>query len=184
MSKTLPETVSEIYSLLEPLSSEDRQKVFLSAMTLLGEEAKEAKKHAVNDEPEKSDDTRFGPKASRWMAQNNIGLQHLEEIFHIEGSAIEVIAGDIPGNSKRIKTENCYLVSGVRSFLVNDEAKFSEDEVIDLCKQMGCYDSANHYKTRKGLGNNVAGTKATGFTLPAPGLRAAAGLLLEMSNSS
>ena len=68
--------------------------------------------------------------------------------------------------------------------LANDDAKFSEKDAVDLCKHMGCHDDANHAKNRNELGNVVAGTKKSGFTLPAPGLRAAASVVKEMANVS
>ncbi len=187
MSKPLPEIVGEIYALLEPLESEDRKKVVSSALTLMGEQSTPKNPVTGSSGLNESDDTgesECGPKVKRWMKRNNISLEHIEELFHIENGVVEIIAGDIPGSGKKQQTERCYLLSGIRSYLETDEPKFTESEVVELCKHMGCHDSANHYKTRGGLGKYVAGKKQTGFTLPAPGLKAAAALVVQLSNAS
>lgn len=179
--KGLPDIVSAVYALLEPLESLERQKVIGSAMTLLGEESIPAPRgNGATGTRGQTGTSSFGPKASRWLNQNQIPLQAVEEVFHCDGASVEVIASEIPGTGKKAKTHNCYLLAGVRSLLAADEAKFTDDEAISLCKNMGCHDSANHAKTRSELGNYVAGSKNAGFTLPAPGLRAAAGLLKSM----
>lgn len=181
----LPDVVGQIYSLLEPLESADRQKVVKSAMTLLGEETggisgSKAQKDAQSGE----DNNEFGIKASRWMTQNGISMTAIEELFHKEGEHVEIIANEIPGEGKRGMTQNCYLLSGVRALLESDEPKFSDADAVALCKHMGCYNSPNHAKTRSDLGNIVAGTKSSGFTLAAPGLRAAASLVKNMVTGS
>jgi len=114
------------------------------------------------------------------MDQNGIDESAISEIFHKNGAEVEIIVNDVPGDAKRGKSQNCYLLSGIRSFLESDEARFTESDAVSLCKHMGCYDSPNHAKTRAGLGNLVAGKKSSGYTLPAPGLRAAAELVKGM----
>ena len=92
-----------------------------------------------------------------------------------------MIVGEVPGDGKRGKSQNCYLLSGVRALLESDEPKFTEAAVVSLCKHMGCHDQTNHAKTRSSLGNIIAGSKTSGFTLPGPGLRAAAELVKAMA---
>ena len=185
MSKTkgLPQVVTEIYGLLEPFESDDRQKIVSSVMTLLGEVVKTAKSSTKNGDEggDEGGGGEFGSKAKRWMRQNSISDEMIDEIFHCENGDVEVIAGVIAGRGKRAQTINCYLLAGIRSLLASDEAKFSEDDAVDLCKSLGCHDSPNHSKTRGELGNSVAGSKSNGYTLSAPGLRAAATLIKEMA---
>jgi hypothetical protein len=115
------------------------------------------------------------------MKQCEISDSTIEEFFHKDGDTVEVIVGEVPGDGKRGKSQNCYLLSGVRALLESDEPKFTEADAVSLCKHMGCHDQANHAKTRSSLGNVVAGNKTSGFTLPAPGLRAAAELVKTMA---
>lgn len=183
--RNLPEVVGEVYSLLEPLESEDRAKVVRSAVALFGESAPSAGGAGTSQPPDPAGDgSVFGVKATRWMNQNGINESTILDIFYKNGDQIEVIAADVPGNGKKAKSRNCYLLSGVRSYLESDEPKFTEADAVSLCKHMGCYDQANHSKTRSELGNIVAGTKGSGFQLPAPGLRAAAELIKSISASA
>jgi hypothetical protein len=117
------------------------------------------------------------------MSQYGIGEAAISELFHKDGDKIEIIVSDVPGTGKKTKSHNCYLLSGVRALLASDEAKFSESDAVSLCKHLGCHDGANHAKIRSELGNLVAGSKASGFTLPAPGLRAAADLVKAMASA-
>lgn len=185
----LPDVVGEIYKLLDPLESEDRQKIIKSAMMLLGENSGSlgSGTSAGNANPEftgADDESSFGIKANRWMQQNGIEVSAINDIFHKDDDKVEIIVGEVPGERKKNKTHNCYLLSGVRTLLESDEAKFPDSDAVSLCKHMGCHDQANHAKIRSELGNIVAGTKKGGFTLPAPGLRAAAELIKTMTNDS
>ncbi len=178
----LPDVVGQIYKFLEPLEAADRQKVVKSALTLLGDDTAAAQGADLTWRVHSGDDqSSFGTKAARWMNQNQISELAISELFHRDGGSVEVIVTDVLGDGKRGKTKNCYLLSGVRALLESDEPKFSEDDAVALCKLMGCHDAPNHAKTRAGLGNVVAGTKTSGFTLPAPGLRAAAELVKTMA---
>lgn len=184
--KGLPEIVGELYALLEPLESDSRQRVISSAMTLLGEHliSNRGTNGAPMSEGEKDGApgaSPFGTKATRWMSQNGISMAAIEEIFHTEGGVVEVIAHEIPGSGKRGQSLNCYLLEGIRALLATDEPKFTDADAVSLCKTMGCFDPTNHAKTRNELGNSVAGSKNSGFTLPAPGLRGAATLVKSMS---
>ncbi|PVV16000.1 MAG: hypothetical protein B6D82_02065 [gamma proteobacterium symbiont of Ctena orbiculata] len=181
----LPDIVGDVYKLLEPLEPADRAKVVKSALMLLGDESDSlGASTAVNSSSGGGDSGSFGTKATRWMNQNGIDESAIGEIFHKDGEEVEIIVNDVPGDGKRGKSQNCYLLSGIRSFLQSDEAKFSESEAVSLCKHMGCHDGPNHAKTRDNFGNLVAGTKASGYTLPAPGLRAAAELVKKMAPSA
>lgn len=191
VKKSIPAIAGEIYELLEPLESVERKRVVASALTLLGEET-QTQPQNKNTDPrgnpnpgaEDEGDNTFGGKATRWMSQNSITMANIEEVFHADNGDVEVIAGDIPGNGKRAQSLNCYLLVGARSLLANDEPKFADDEVVALCKSMGCHDRPNHAKTRGELGNTVAGSKSAGYSLPAPGLKAAAKIIKEMSVGS
>lgn len=186
---TLPDIVGDIYKLLKPLESSDRLKVVKSAMTLLGEVAASMDNSSGGGGGGGGiggggGGSAYGTKAARWMKQYEISDSTLEEFFHKDGDTVEVIVSEVPGDGKRGKSQNCYLLSGVRALLESDEPKFTEAEAVSLCKHMGCHDQANHAKTRSSLGNVVAGNKTSGFTLPAPGLRAAAELVKAMAKQS
>lgn len=183
--KSLPDIVRDVYILLEPLDSPNRKRVVDSALSLLGEDfgagSRTQAQAKSSFESEVGSEGNFGVKSNRWMSQNGLSMAAIEEVFHRDGSDVQVIASHVLGTGKRAQTHACYLISGIRAMLATDDPKFSEAEAVDLCKHFGCFDGANHAKTRSELGNNVAGTKSTGYTLPAPGLRAAAALIKEMA---
>jgi hypothetical protein len=188
ISKSLPDIVRDVYGLLEPLDSVARKRVVDSVLTLLGEQTNETTK--ANTPEGKStgvgreaNDGAFGPKANRWMSSFGITISAIEEVFHRDATGVTIIANEVPGTGKRQQSLNCYLLSGIRALLETDEPNFSDASAITFCKHIGCFDNANHSKTRADLGNTVAGSKTTGYTLPAPGLRAAALVIKEMKAS-
>ncbi|MAY74239.1 MAG: hypothetical protein CMJ31_05825 [Phycisphaerae bacterium] len=157
-------------------------------MTLLGEVTTQKSRGQFGDAAEEDDDpdvgaVPLGNRVKRWFKQSGLTAAMLEPIFHHEGGKVQIIAAEVPGNGKKAQTKNCYLLEGARCFLEKDEAKFAEADVVALCKHLGCHDSANHATNRKSLGNVVTGTKDSGFTLPAPGLKEAAALIKEMATS-
>ena len=189
MAKTsMTSIMAKVHDLLEPLNSEERQKVVASALALLGEGGAGAAPKgsvggagAIVDTP---DDTGgIGPKALRWMKQHGVSQQDLEEVFHIDNDDVEVIAPAIPGKTKKEQTANAYVLSGARSLLATDSAAFGDGDAVDLCKHFGCYDGNNHTANRRSTGNRMSGDRKKGFMLPAPGLKAAAELVREMAAS-
>ena len=174
----LPEITAKLCDILEKLDPDDRRKVVSAALTLLG--SPQASDAGAIDALNEETDVAVGVNARRWMQQNRISADSLQEIFHIDGGVVEVIASDVPGSSKRSKTRSCYLLSGIRALLGNDQPNFSESDAVELCKHVACYDSPNHANTRKELGNQIRGTKDAGYSLSAPGLRAAAELIKSM----
>lgn len=183
--KTLPQIVNDVFVLLDPLESDDRRKVVASVMTLLGENAKTetigGNTGGSGAEGQVPQDDSLGPKVTRWMKQNSLTTEMIDEVFHRNGDQVEVISGEVPGGAKRKQTQNCYLIAGVRGFLETDDPSFTDADATELCKHMGCYDLKNHATNRNALGNSMAGSKDNGFTLPAPGLRAAGELVKQMS---
>lgn len=181
--------MTKVYELLLPLDSDERMRVISSTLTLLGEQqAGVTLGHGRTPSQESfgtpgllstAEGANPDVRVQRWMSQNGVPQSKLEEVFHLAGDSVELIASDVPGKSKREKTVNCYLLVGLRAFL-SGAAKFSDNEALAFCQHMKAYDRNNHTENRKALGNKVSGGRAEGFTLSAPGLRAAAELLREL----
>lgn len=159
--------------------SKQLEKVMSSAQTQPPiRKPKHKDEEADLDEPT---DFTLGPNAKRWIAREKISDAHLSSMFHQEEGAFSVIAGDVPGGSSKVKTINCYLLEGARSLLESDQPKFEDKAARELCKSMGCYDGSNHATSIGDVGNKLAGNKNAGYTLSAPGLKAAAELLKSSS---
>lgn len=186
----LSDATSSVYDILEPFEEGERTKIVGAAMVLLGQSppaaggAAGASNGTVAPPPDPSDsgNSEFGLKARRWMQQNAISSEMLEECFHLEPDPPEVVA-DIPGKSAREKTANCYVLTGIAAFLKTDEPNFADGTARSLCEHTGCYDATNHTKYVK-LGNRASGDKKNGWKLLAPGLKAGATLVKELAGAS
>jgi len=180
MAESSKEVLSQLIALLEPLSEQERQRTVRAALTFLGAEEVEAPKRSQPQSGAESqvdvDSGALPVKASRWLKQHELTVEDLENVFHLASDDVQIIA-EVAGASAKEKTQRCYLLSGVRSLLEGGEPKFSDEHAKALCRENGCYDTANHSKYVKSLGKSVAGSKAAGFELTQPGLRAAADVI-------
>ena len=121
-------------------------------------------------------------EASRWIQTNNISESALLEVFHETDGAFSVIATDLPGTADRDKTQTCYLLTGAAALLSSGTPSVDDKAARELTKKLGCYDSNNHSKSISALGNKITGSKKTGYRLTAPGLKAAAVIIMAISN--
>jgi hypothetical protein len=183
---TLSEAATAVFEVLEPFDEGERLRIVTSAMALFGQELanvhRPAKPHDHNDDHDGGSSGVNGAKSRRWMTQNGITSDMVEQCFHLESETPEVVA-DIPGRSAREKTVNCYLLTGIASFLKNDEPAFADAAARALCEHAGCYDATNHNKYVK-FGNRAIGDKKRGWKLLAPGLKEGALLLKQIATGA
>lgn len=181
-TKSITDIVGVIVSELTPLSSEERMRVVRASLTLLGE-AEEGLSAGISDEKAahvESADT-FPLKVQNWMKQNSISVNQIEEVFHVSEDQTDVIAPDVPGNNKREKTLNAYVICGLASFISSGDTAFDDKSARSLCDSLGCYDATNHSTYIKNKGNEFTGSKEKGWSLTGPGLKHAAQLIGEMT---
>lgn len=171
--KNIASITSEVFALLEDLDTEKRQRVISATMALFGEglpsKVKSLEEGDIGNEQEG-----LGKKAKLWMKQNSVTIEQLQEIYHFEEGSVEIIVADLPGANNGEQTASAYLICGIQALLRSDEAKLNNADAVTLCKHIGCYDKNNHPRNRKSLGNKMTGNASDGFTLPSPGLKAAA----------
>lgn len=170
------EVTAELLKLLEPLTPDDRVRSVTATFALLGQVAPVMGSGSGATSPGGATNTH----AERWMAQNSVSASDMEGILHIADGTAEIIVGKVPGETKKQQTINCYVLVGLREFFKTGAPKFSEGDVVAFCQHMGCYDPSNHASNRKAVGNLVLGNKDAGYTLPAPGLKAAADLVKRL----
>jgi hypothetical protein len=176
MTKTLAEIVGTIVNELTPLGSDERKRAVHAAMTLLGEGAMNA--HVVSAEPSQSDGAEtLPPRVRTWMRQNDLSMDELQQVFHVENGTVEIIA-EIPGKNNKEKVRNAYVLVGIANFLRAGDQKFDDVDARGLCERFGIYDSTNHSKYMKG-GNEFTGSREKGWTLTMPGLKVGANLVKE-----
>jgi hypothetical protein len=182
-SKSPAELALQIYNILVTQDSDVRQRVMQSAMTLLGETTLSAGRRSAGQKDGGGgfDDVKLGPKATRWIQKHAVTREMLEELYHLSDEGMDIIAGNVPGASKREMTINCYLLAGIRGLLRNDLPTLDETETIAVCKRLTAYDRNNHTSNRQAVGNKISGSRPT-FTLTGPGETAAADLIKQMTS--
>lgn len=116
-----------------------------------------------------------------WARRHSITQDQLDEVFETHAGKTSVIADTLPGDSDRANTISCYLLEGLRAFLETGAPSVTESGAIALCKQLGCFNKTNHGTYRKAVGKSLGGDKKAGWRLTAPGLKAGAALVKEMT---
>jgi hypothetical protein len=174
MSKPdMPKLATEIYKLLEPHEPDVRQRAIKAAMTLLGGEPQVNsvdERRNRDDQDEQGDGPTLPPRVTAWMRQNGLTRMLLDQVFHLNGGAYEVLSTAAPGKNGKEKTINAYVLTGVAAFLQSVEAKFDDRTARSVCREMGCLNEGNHAYYLKGKGNVLSGTKDSGWMLTGPGL--------------
>lgn len=178
----LTKVTEDLVELLTPLASEDRRRVVQAAFVLLGEAAPPLEPSNLGSgDSEHHGDSTLPAKALSWIKQNGLSREGLEDIFHFGEGTVEYIRSELPGKSDREKAVNAYLLTGLTSLLTTGEPKFSDQAARAMCTTFGCYDATNHNKAMKATGSSLAGTKEKGWTLTAPGLKAAAKIVGDLT---
>ncbi len=170
------DALTKVVETLNPLTSEERNRVVRAAMVLLGE----VSPTVGADEPEGGIEG-LSPRARVWMKQNSITADHLQQVFHLSDGVAEVIAPQLPGRNKKEQTYSAYIITGIGQLLLTGNASFDDKMARALCERAGCYDSANHSATLRNRGNEFTGTKDKGWTLTAPGLARGAEIIKDLS---
>lgn len=176
-----PETISKIVALLDLLEADERQRVMNSVRAYFGDAVAEPAQIGGGEgsPPQYSDDSQVPAKAASWLKTNGLTRDELDHVFHIDDSGVDIIA-EVPGKSKKEKTYNVYILSGLAAFITQGNAHFSDEGARAMCERVGCYDQANHAAHMKDIGGVVSGNKKNGWTLTQPGLKRAAALAKEI----
>jgi hypothetical protein len=186
--KKTTELVSEIVDLLTPIESAERLRVIQASLMLLNETFPSGSRQAGGASADPGEDDGDGTstlpaRARNWMKQNSVTDEELLQVFHLADKSAEVIAGEIPGNSKKEQTLNAYVLMGLAKLLSSGSPEFDDKAARALCETLGCYDLANHSTTIGEKGNRFVGTKGKGWTLTGHGLKCAAALVKEMTKN-
>jgi len=185
-AKTITEVTTSVFTLLDPLSKEDRQRVVKAVFALLGESPAGigGLAGATGGNVDLGHDEKFvGPKARQWLLRHQLSRDKLEHAFYFQDGHVDIHLNTMPGASRKEQTANCYLLVGAKAFLESDQPQFSDSDAIALCKHTQAYDKNNHTTNRGSIGNMMTGTRQDGYALTGPGLKAAAELLLQISRS-
>jgi hypothetical protein len=180
------DAIPKLVQLLAPLTPEDRQRAISAALIVFGQPTTlkpGALTHQSADEQIASV-AGISAKASAWMSKYSVTEAELEHVFSIDADSIDVIAGKLPGKSKRQQTVQAYLLSGLKSYLRSGDVAFSDRDARDTCDKVGCYDIANHSNYIKAFGNLINGGKDSGWRLTNPGLSEVAKVVKHLGGES
>ncbi len=179
----LKAVTNQLYDLLEPLESEERQRVIKAALTLLGDDASVATGDGKGKKQEEADTdvSGFPTRASSWMKKYEVTPEQLAHVFHIDGETVDVILDSVPGNVQKQQAINAYILTGVAELLKTGNTKFTDKAGREACEKMGCYGKTNHATCLKKPGNVLSGSKNAGWTLTGPGLKSGADLVKDIS---
>ncbi len=179
--KAAMDAMNQIVDILGPLSSDERGRVISAAMMMLGDASMSARPAPAQlSAPDDSEISDLPVRAKTWMRQHSVSQEQIQQVFHKDGEAVDVIAAHIPGRSKKEQTYNAYILTGLARLLSSGNATFDDKTARTLCESAGCYDPANHAAYMKNKGNEFSGNKEKGWTLTAPGLQRAAALVKDL----
>jgi len=182
MAKTkTTDILGKIVEMLNPLSSEERNRVVRASLVLLGEkETNIVENNSGGNDVGGEEFLVLPDRAKTWIKKNRLSLNQIQQVFNIAKGEVEVIA-DMPGKDKTAKTLHAYILTGLASLLSTGVQNFYDKSARELCKTSGCYDGPNHITILKKKGNEFTGNKNKGWILTAPGLKRGAELVKELS---
>ncbi|MCH7639604.1 MAG: hypothetical protein IH855_09105, partial [Bacteroidetes bacterium] len=167
---TFPEAAIALFDILEPFEPDERKRLISGVNGLLGDPPSSFDQSEQEPEIELS----VGIAARRWLSGNNLTEIQIEQVYFFSDGRVDLIADRVPGQTKKERTVNVYLLTGVRALLESDAPVIDDAEALAYCRRIGAYDKNNHTANRRALGNRATGSRAAGFTLTTPGLDAAA----------
>jgi hypothetical protein len=173
-----------IINALKPLKSDERHRAVDAAMTYLGETKKAPAAEARETAPEGGGDESYPVAANRWMKQNGVSPDELDQVFLFNGDGSFDIHS-APGKSKREQTLNTYILTGVGQFLATNTKTFADKLARGFCESIGCLDAANHAAHIKNYtGSEFSGSKSKGYTVTNVGLKRGAALVKELASTA
>ncbi len=185
----IADATSKIVALLEPLESDERHRAIEASLTILEGESRNGGSSSggsatvvTSGASAKHDAEASGlpQRAQSWMKQNGLGAKQVEQVFDTTNGEI---IGAVPGNSKKEKTLNTYVLVGISGLLKTGNATFDDKTARIVCQNVGCYDGPNHAATMGAKGNELSGSKDKGWNLTAPGLKCGADLVKQIAGN-
>jgi hypothetical protein len=175
------QALTQIIKLLTPLSSEERHRVVDAAFKFLGEAPSPAASERGGQQHQATPPkTSAGAPASTvketWMRQNGITEDQLDHVYFFRSDGTFDIH-DVPGKTKKERTLNTYVLTGLGVYLSTGSRDFADDAARGICQQLGCLDAPNHASILKDKGSEFNGDKVRGWTITNIGLKSGAALV-------
>jgi hypothetical protein len=189
------EAIGDVVSALRRLPKDAQQRVLryvanklgmsvaLSEMPVLQSEGSSLRGQGIVQSLTTAPAEGISPAASKWMQRSGFARRDLEEIFSIGMEQIELVATNMPGNSKRARMKNVLLLLGIATYLGTGTPRITDEQLREACQHYDAFDSANFASHLKKFGAEVGGNKENGYTLTSRGLVAATALIKGMTKS-
>jgi hypothetical protein len=176
-------TLMTIIKLLKPLTSQERHRAIRAAMMFLGETwaAPTPQPHVEGIGAPK--DPRRRSSLNARMKRIGVSTVELDRVFSFSGDGSFDIH-DVPGKSKRDKSVNTYILTGVGTFLSSGKRRFDDATARGFCAKLRCYDKTHHSTYLKQNVPEFNGDKKSGYLLTNVGLRRGAVLVKELSRAA
>jgi hypothetical protein len=124
------------------------------------------------------------PVARRWMLRNDLTGEAISLLFSIGGDQIDLVAKNVPGNSKREKTRSVALLKGIAAYLSSGAARFTHEEFKEACLHYKAYDPGNFATYLKRFATELSGDKGVGYTLTARGMASATEMVKQLVDAN
>lgn len=172
--------LTSIINILTPLTSEDRHRTVNAAMLFLGETVKAPGPAGTG----KGVGEGSNPGAvGAWMTQYGVSQDQMDQVFHFNNDGSFSIH-DAPGRSKKEKTLNTYILTGLGKFLMTNDRAFDNSMARGFCETIGCVDPGNHAAYLKNKGPEFSGDKNKGYSLTNVGVKRGAALVKELASAA
>lgn len=201
------EAISAVYNALKSLDSDAQKRVVGFVAAKIGILLPTLKRDAALDstpirreqesalkegaEPETEQDSEesdelpgISPVAKRWMARNGLEERGLSELFSLGVDEIDLIAKKVPGDTKKDRMHNVFLLKGVASYLGSGAFKFTHEQVKEACLHYNAFDAGNFASYMKTLSGDISGTKESGYALTARGQNSATELVKKLTQKA
>lgn len=117
----------------------------------------------------------------KWMKRNGIQAEQLGTIFSLGLDEIDLVAKKVPGKSIRERMKNVFLLKGIASYLGSGAARFTHDQVKEVCQHYDAWDGPNFAINFKSFASDVGGSKESGYNLTTRGLTSGTDLIKQMT---
>jgi hypothetical protein len=181
------QALTQIIKTLSPLSSEERHRTVDAAFKFLGEAPLSSGSGQAPAQQQAAPKNLAGGGHSgtkdTWMKQYGVNEDQLDHVFLFRADGTFDIH-DVPGKTKKERTLNAYILTGVGVYLSSGSREFTDDQARGICDEMGCLDVANHASTLKGKGAEFNGDKTRGWTITNIGLKSGAALVKAVAEAA
>ncbi len=169
------EVLTKVIDLLKPLNPDDRQRTVSAAFTFLGDDGWRGGDNRSSAETSHRSANGGGQQGSReiWMKQQGVTEEHLDLVFLFHSDGKFDVHG-VPGKTKKEKTLNAYVLTGLGVYLSSGTRDFSDELARELCQRVGCLDKSNHATTLTDKGADFSGDKTKGWMITNVGLKSGA----------